>query len=98
VTSLTEKQVGAQRLLRLGRGHGSIENKNHYRRDANRWQEDRHRFRVNRDSAFNLSLLMGAVMTVMEPAEGVQNQIFEKCCQSKAFALKLLNSKASTHD
>lgn len=98
ITSQSEEQADARKLLRQSRGYWSIEVKNHYRRDANHWQEDRHRFRINRNAAFNISLLCGALMAVMEPGPEIQNQIFERCCQSKALAMKLLNSKLPQRD
>jgi predicted transposase YbfD/YdcC len=39
ITSLTEQQAGAARLLALARGHGGIENQRHYVRDVTRGED-----------------------------------------------------------
>jgi predicted transposase YbfD/YdcC len=44
---LKEKSLCAQAI----RGHWSIENRNHHKRDASAWQEDRHRHRKTQSSS-----------------------------------------------
>lgn len=54
----------AVRLGTAARGHWSVENKNHHKRDDSVWQEDRHRFRrVN--IAQNLALTRNALLAII---------------------------------
>jgi hypothetical protein len=41
ITSLRESDSSHARLAQIGRQHWSIENKNHWRKDATHWREDR---------------------------------------------------------
>ena len=53
-----------ERLGRAARGHWSIENRNHHKRDDSVWQEDRHRHRrVN--IAQNLALTRNALLAII---------------------------------
>ena len=53
-----------KRLGHAARGHWSIENRNHHKRDDSVWQEDRHRHRrVN--LAQNLALTRNALLAVI---------------------------------
>jgi predicted transposase YbfD/YdcC len=98
ITSLDAHQTTPAQLRKLVREHWSIEVKNHWRRDENKWFEDRLRHRVNRDAAFSLSLLRGVLLALMEGEPGNQNDIFERCDNSKAYAMKILNSKPPIPD
>ena len=62
ISSLAEHSP--QRMGALVRGHWSIENRNHHKRDDSVWQEDRHRHRrVN--VAQNLALTRNALLAVI---------------------------------
>jgi predicted transposase YbfD/YdcC len=52
------------------RGHWSIENRNHHKRDASAWQEDRHRHRRPK-AAQNLALTRNALLAIIpfEPGQ-----------------------------
>ena len=52
------------RLGKAVRGHWSVENKNHHKRDDSVWQEDRHRHRRPR-VAQNLALTRNALLAVI---------------------------------
>ncbi|MDP3851745.1 MAG: hypothetical protein Q8Q59_14665, partial [Luteolibacter sp.] len=41
ITSLSEGEAGHARLAEIARGHWSVENKNHWKKDATLWREDR---------------------------------------------------------
>jgi hypothetical protein len=67
VTSLTQEQAPAKRLLELNRGHWEIENRVHYVRDVT-YDEDRSRIRANngprmmasiRNLAISIARMMG---------------------------------------
>lgn len=51
-------------LGRAARGHWSIENRNHHKRDDSVWQEDRHRHR-RANIALNLALTRNALLAVI---------------------------------
>lgn len=51
------------------RGHWSIENRNHHKRDASLWQEDRHRHR-RPNAALNLALTRNALLAIIPFQEG----------------------------
>ena len=59
--------LSAAEEIRLGtlvRGHWSVENRNHHKRDDSVWQEDRHRFRrIN--IAQNLALTRNALLAII---------------------------------
>ncbi len=53
-----------ERLGRAARGHWSVENRNHHKRDDSVWQEDRHRHRrIN--IAQNLALTRNALLAII---------------------------------
>jgi predicted transposase YbfD/YdcC len=56
------------RSLQAVRGHWSIENRNHHKRDASAWQEDRHRHRRPR-AAQNLALTRNALLALIPFAQ-----------------------------
>lgn len=51
------------------RGHWSIENRNHHKRDASAWQEDRHRHR-RPSAALNLALTRNALLAIIPFQQG----------------------------
>jgi len=57
------------RSTRAARGHWSIENRNHYKRDASAWQEDRHRHRRPK-AALNLALTRNALLAIIPFEQG----------------------------
>ena len=62
ISSLAEQSP--KRMGALVRGHWSIENRNHHKRDDSVWQEDRHRHRrIN--VAQNLALTRNALLAVI---------------------------------
>ena len=92
VTSLdpaqaTSPKAFAVSLAGLVRGHWGIENKNHWKRDA-QWGEDRPRFK-NPKSAHTLAVLRGALLALInEPCPA----LFARCRQRASHALNLINS------
>lgn len=56
--------VDPARLGRAVRGHWSVENRNHHKRDDSVWQEDRHRHRRPR-VAQNLALTRNALLAII---------------------------------
>jgi predicted transposase YbfD/YdcC len=67
LTSLGHEQ--ARRIGDAIRGHWSIENRNHYKRDTSLWQEDSHGHRrIN--IAQNLALTRNALLAIMPFAQG----------------------------
>lgn len=51
------------------RGHWSVENRNHHKRDASAWQEDRHRHR-RPNAALNLALTRNALLAIIPFEQG----------------------------
>lgn len=51
------------------RPHWSVENRNHYKRDASAWQEDRHRHRKP-NAALNLALTRNVLLAIMPFEQG----------------------------
>ena len=51
------------------RGHWSVENRNHHKRDASAWQEDRHRHR-RPNAALNLALTRNVLLALIPFEEG----------------------------
>lgn len=78
------------RAFRSVRGHWSIENRNHHKRDASAWQEDRHRHRRPR-AALNLALTRNALLAIIPFAQGQPlADFFERYHRNPASALKLI--------
>lgn len=72
------------------RGHWSIENRNHHKRDASTWQEDRHRHR-RPNAALNLALTRNALLAIIPFEEGEPlASFFEFYHSHRADALKLI--------
>jgi predicted transposase YbfD/YdcC len=81
-------------LAKIGREHWSVENKNHWRRDATRWREDRS-VRRKPKGAKNLALLRGAILALI-PQEKFSslNAAFDHSIAHRAEALRLLTQTA----
>jgi predicted transposase YbfD/YdcC len=62
ITSLEREGRSAARLAQAIRGHGSVENKNHWKRDTSQWKEDASRPRKKASGGQVLALLRGAVL------------------------------------
>ena len=57
------------RSTRAVRQHWSVENRNHHKRDASAWQEDRHRHR-RPNAALNLALTRNVLLALIPFEEG----------------------------
>jgi predicted transposase YbfD/YdcC len=57
------------RSTSAARGHWSVENRNHHKRDASAWQEDRHRHRKP-NAALNLALTRNVLLAMIPCEEG----------------------------
>jgi predicted transposase YbfD/YdcC len=62
ITSLEREERSAARLAQAIRGHWSVENKNHWKRDNCLWKEDASRPRKKASGGQVLALLRGAVL------------------------------------
>lgn len=92
VTSLTDAQAGAARLANLARGQWSVENPNHWRRDA-LWGEDRCRLR-DKNAACALALLRTALLRpVLRCRWGPTKSVFERVTARPSQGLDLLNKR-----
>ncbi|MCF6313802.1 MAG: ISAs1 family transposase [Verrucomicrobiales bacterium] len=91
ITSLDDHQASAEHLERLGRGHWSVENKNHWRRDATLWREDATRLRTPK-AAFNLALLRNALLALIPPEFKPLATAFEHYNRHSTAAIALLKS------
>jgi hypothetical protein len=90
ITSIEQGDATHNRLATLGREHWSVENKNHWRRDATRWREDRGVRRKPR-GAKNLALLRGAILALI-PIDDFDsiNVAFDHYTEKRAEAIRLL--------
>ena len=78
------------RSTRAARGHWSIENRNHHKRDASAWQEDRHRHR-RPHAAMNLALTRNALLALIPFQQGEPlAHFFELYHRHPAIALNLI--------
>jgi len=78
------------RALRAVRGHWSVENRHHHKRDASAWQEDRHRHRKP-DAALNLALTRNVLLALIPFEEGQPlAHFFELHHRHPRLALRLL--------
>jgi predicted transposase YbfD/YdcC len=68
LSSLSVKENKA-RPTQAVRGHWSIENRNHHKRDASAWQEDRHKHRRPK-AALNLALTRNALLAIIPFKQG----------------------------
>lgn len=71
ITSLEREEKSAAQLAAAIRGHWSVENKNHWKRDTCMWKEDASRPRKRARGGQVLALLRGAVLRLYD------QQIFE---------------------
>jgi predicted transposase YbfD/YdcC len=91
ISSLTVEQIGdGRRAAAIIRAHWEVENKNHWKRDAN-WQEDKSRLRTP-TLARLLALLRGALLGLVR---GPAPDAFEKHARDKRTALAMLNKKSN---
>lgn len=90
ITSLTESEASPAKLAGIGRCHWSVENKNHWRKDATHWREDRSP-RRNPKGAKNLALLRNVLLALidLDPHSSI-NQTFIHYTSHRAEALRLL--------
>ena len=84
---------GGRREGRAGeaaRGHWSIENRNHYKRDASAWREDDHRHRKP-NAALNLALTRNALLALIPFEENEPLALyFELYSRDRSKAIALL--------
>jgi hypothetical protein len=93
VASLTTEEAGAARAAGLARGQWSVENPNHWRRDA-LWGEDRCRLR-NQNAACALALLRTALLRpVLRCGWGTTKEIFERVAARPRHGLDLLAKRS----
>lgn len=93
LSSLTVEQAGPERLARLARGQWSVENPNHWRRDA-LWGEDRCRLRCP-NAACALALLRTALLRpVLRCGGGTVPEVFERVAARPSHGLNLLSRKS----
>ena len=72
------------------RQHWSVENRNHHKRDASAWQEDRHRHRKP-NAALNLALTRNALLALIPFEEGQPlAHFFEHYHRHPRHALRLI--------
>jgi hypothetical protein len=62
ITSLLREDKSAAQLAAAIRGHWSVENKNHWKRDTSQWKEDASRPRKKASGGQVLALLRGVVL------------------------------------
>ena len=67
ISSLAPKEKS--RSTRAVREHWSVENRNHHKRDASAWQEDRHRHR-RPNAALNLALTRNVLLAIIPFEDG----------------------------
>lgn len=90
VSSLTLEQIGNGRwLLRIIRAHWDVENRNHWKRDAN-WREDHTRLRTPSLTRI-LSLLRGACLGMIK---GSGPEAFDAHRQNKRIPLAMLSKQS----
>lgn len=78
------------RSTKAVREHWSVENRNHHKRDASAWQEDRHRHR-RPNAALNLALTRNALLAIIPFEQGVPlAHFFELYHRSPSKALNLI--------
>lgn len=78
------------RAANAARNHWGVENRNHHKRDASAWQEDRHRHRRD-NAALNLALTRNALLAIIPFEQGVPlAHFFELFHRHPAHALNLI--------
>ena len=89
ITSLSMEQADEQRLLGETRGHWSVENKNHWRRDSRVWEEDKCLHRKSRP-AQNLAIIRNTLLALIpEHQHGSLPQTLEYYREHRAKAIAL---------
>lgn len=92
ITSLEEAKASHSRLAEIARGHWSVENKNHWRKDATLWREDRASRRKGK-GARNLALLRNAILALIRPDEHASlNQAFLHYADHRSEAIRLITN------
>lgn len=90
ITSLEESEASHLRLAEIARGHWSVENKNHWKKDATQWREDRG-VRRNAKGAKNLALLRNAILAIIpHDSHASLNQAFLHYADHRAEAIRLI--------
>lgn len=91
-TSIEYGKVNPQQIAKLIRGHWSVENLNHWKRDASYWREDRAAKR-NPQGARNLGLLRNAILAII-PFEKFSslNAAFDYYRDHRGKSLKLMKN------
>lgn len=97
-TSIVYGEKTAAQLARIIREHWSVENLNHWKRDATYWREDRAPKR-NPRGAKNLALLRNALLAVI-PFEEFDslNDAFEHYRDNRAQSLKIIKTAPPCQD
>jgi predicted transposase YbfD/YdcC len=97
ITSLSEGEASHARLAEIARGHWSVENKNHWKKDATLWREDRG-VRRKVKGARNLALLRNAILSLVRPDEHASlNQAFLHYADHRSEAIRLLTQMQPQH-
>ena len=90
ITSFGEGEERHARLAEIARGHWSVENKNHWKKDATLWREDRGT-RRKAQGARNLALLRNAILALIRHDEHDSlNQAFLHYADHRTDAMRLL--------
>ena len=88
LSSLSEKEK--TRATNAVRQHWSVENRNHHKRDASAWQEDRHRHRKP-NAALNLALTRNVLLALIPFEQGQPlAHFFEDYHRHPRHALRLI--------
>ena len=97
ITSLEREERSAARLAQAIRGHWSVENKNHWKRDTSLWKEDASRPRKKASGGQVLALLRGAILRLHD-AEAFEslNAGFHHHSAKPHAALRLLKTSPPT--
>ena len=92
VLEATRRPNLASQCLGAVRGHWSVENRNHHKRAASAWQEDRHRRRQRKpNAALNLALTRNVLLALIPGAEGEPRaHFFERSQRHPPDALRLI--------
>jgi predicted transposase YbfD/YdcC len=91
VSSLSVEEMGSGAgVAAIIRGHWSVENKNHWLRDA-QWQEDSPRHR-SAPLARLLAVLRGPLLALRRQSKQSTPELSMRCSKSPSYALKLLSA------
>lgn len=91
ITSLDESAASKRELMQYTRGHWSVENKNHWKRDSRVWEEDKCLHRRSAP-AQNLALLRNTLLALVPASLGSLSAALEYYRDNKAQAIALLSS------